>query len=103
MGRTPCCLSRAIRRRATKGERISGETKDEQMRLANKAIAIHNSLKAKWKTVQSRLQQRTSTPEGPAAPVVYRAAERITQPSKASNITGWDTGGLPQLGNKQFK
>ena len=97
IGRALGCLSRAIRRQATKGARISGETKDEQMHLANKAIAIHNSLEAEWKAVQSRLQQRASIPKVPAAPVVRRAAERITQPSKASNTKGWDTGGLPQL------
>ena len=87
IGRTPGCLSKAIRRKATNGAKISGETKDEQMRLANKAIAIHNSLEAEWKAVHSRLQQRASNPEGPVAPVVQRAAEWMTLLSKASSVS----------------
>jgi len=46
IGLTPGFLSKAIKRQAKKGERISGDTKEVQIYLANRAIATHSSLEA---------------------------------------------------------
>ena len=42
--------------------------------------------------VQSLLQQCASRPEGPAAPLVWRAAERMLEASICSKMTGWTSG-----------
>ena len=56
---------------------------------AKRAIASHKSLEAAWNEVQKWCQLLASTPEGPAAPKVRRAADQIMGPFKASKIMGW--------------
>ena len=77
IGLTPGHLFSAINRQARKADRPLGSLKDVQRLLANMAIELHRSQEAEWKDVQRRLQQYASSPEGPAAPLVLRAAERI--------------------------
>ena len=78
IGLTPGHLFSAINRQARKADRPLGSLKDVQRLLANMAIELHRSQEAEWKDVQRRLQQCiASSPEGPAAPLVLRAAERI--------------------------
>ena len=93
MGRTPGHLSRPISRQARKLERLLGSTKDVQSRLARRAREWHNSCEALWKEVQSLLQQWASSQDGPAAPLVDKAAVRIAAASILSKMTGWTSVG----------
>ena len=47
--------------------------------------------------MQRRLQPIASRPEGPAAPLVCRAAELIIVASRGSNITGWTSVGSEEM------
>ena len=87
MGRTPGHLSRAISRQARKLERPLGSTKDVQSRLARRAREWHSSCEALWKEVHNLLQQWASKPEGPAAPLVDKAAVRMAAASILSNTS----------------
>ena len=51
-----------------------------------------------WKEVQRRLQLLASSPEGPADPLVRRAADQIKAASICSNMTGWFGGGNRECG-----
>ena len=84
----PGHLLKAIKRQATKAETPLGSTTSVHRRLATKARLEHKSSEADRNEVQSRLQQKASTPDGPAAPLVRRAARRMAAPSKASKMTG---------------
>ena len=55
MGRTPGCLSRAINRRAKKGDTDLGSTYDVQSLLATWARAEQSAVDAPLKAVHSRL------------------------------------------------
>lgn len=78
IGRTPGFLSRAISRQARSGEMDFGSTCEVQSLLAVRAKERHSSLDAPLKDVHSLLQPCASIPEGPADPVVFMAAERMT-------------------------
>ena len=52
------------------------------------AKELHMSVDAPLKPMHSLLHSWASRPEGPADPVVLRAAERIVLASSDSNITG---------------
>ena len=71
-----------------KEARMVGDKYVVHDRQAKKVIVSHNSLEAAWKEVQIRCQLFASTPEGPGTPKVRRAANRITEPVRASNTTG---------------
>ena len=45
-----------------------------------RARLLQRLSEALWKEVHNRLQVDASNPEGPAAPLVLRAAERIVEP-----------------------
>ncbi len=70
------------------------------MRLASRAREWQRSADAVLKAVQSLLQPLASILEGPAAPVVQRAAVRITAASMLSNTTGCtlDGASFPTIG-----
>ena len=57
--------------------------------LAIAARAAHRSLLLCPKAVQSRLQLKASSPEGPTAPWVCRAAARMDSAVMLSKIAGW--------------
>ena len=79
MGRTPEFLSRAIKQHAKKEAMAEGSTKLVQRRLATEASEWHKSREADLKEVHNLLQLSASTPDGPAAPVVFKAADRKHQ------------------------
>ena len=60
-----------MRRQASKGEIQFGSTKVEQRRLAVRAREWQRALEA------SLLQVYASSPDGPAAPLVFRAVDLI--------------------------
>ena len=88
IGRTPGHLSKAINLHERKEARMVGDKYVVHNQQTKRAIASHKSLEAAWKEVQIRRQLFASTPEGPGAPKVWRAADRITEPVRASNTTG---------------
>ena len=88
IGRTPGFLSRAISRQARRGEIDFGSTYDVQILLATEAREWHSSLDAALKDVHSLLHPYASIPDGPADPVVFMAADRITLASIDSKTTG---------------
>jgi len=51
-------------------------------------MAVYNSLEALWKDEHMRFYAKESIPDGPAAPEVLNAIERIRYPFKSSKITG---------------
>ena len=55
MGRMPGCLSKAISRQASRGDKDLGSTYDVQSLLATWARAEHRPAEALLKAVQSRL------------------------------------------------
>ena len=59
----------------------------------NRVREWHKSLEAEWNDVQSLLQQWASSPVGPAAPLVFRAAVRILEASILSKMTGCGSSG----------
>ena len=75
-GQTPGFLSSAINWQARKGERPIGSTKVVLRHLAINVKEWQRSLDAALKAVQSYLQHVASKPEGPAAHVVLRAADK---------------------------
>jgi len=77
IGRTPGCLSRAIRRQARKDETDLGSTKEVHSLFAIKARELHRSVDAPLKAVHRRLHSCASTPEGPADPVVRLRTESL--------------------------
>ena len=77
IGRTPGHLSRAISLQAIRAVRPFGSTNSVLSLLARSARELHRSCEADLKDVQSLLQLCASIPEGPVAPVVQRAAERM--------------------------
>ena len=85
IGLTPGHLSRAIRRQATKADKLFGSTKEQQILLAVEARASQRSVDADWKDVHRHLHTAASRPEGPAAPSVFSTVLRIIWPSRWSN------------------
>ena len=94
IGRTPGFLFRAIRRLARRGAILFGSTNSVHKRRAVRAMEWQSSNEADLKDVQSRLQLRASRPDGPAAPLVCRAADLIVVTSIDSKRTGWTSRGL---------
>ena len=88
IGRTPGHLSKAIRRQARKGARPDGCTKEVHKCLASNAREWQSSADAALKAEHILFQPWASMPEGPAAPSVQLAAERIKSASMQSNTTG---------------
>ena len=88
IGCTPGFLFRAIRRQASRGAMVDGSMKLVQRRLAADPREWHRSKEADLKEVYSLLQLDASSPEGPAAPVVCKAADLIMEASIDSNNTG---------------
>ena len=77
MDLTPGHLSSAMRRYARKADRPLGLTCVVQSLLARRASEWQRSCEADLNEVHSLLQQCASIPEGSAAPLVWRAADRI--------------------------
>ena len=77
MGRTPGHLSRAISLQARSGPRPSGSTREEQSRFATSARDWHRDLEAALKAVHILRHAWASRPDGPAAPLVLSAVERM--------------------------
>ena len=100
IGQTPGFLSRAMSRQARRGEIALGSTYEVQILLVTIAKLWHRSLEAPLKDVHSLLHPCTSKPDGPADPVMCRAAERMTLAAMASKMTGcafWGGGWRIQL------
>ncbi len=62
-------------------------------RLAKREMEWHKSCEAVWNDVHNLLQQWASSPDGPAAPLVERDADRMELASILSKITGCTVGG----------
>ena len=75
IGRTPGFLSSAIRLQDVNGARPSGSTKSLQIRRVRSARELHRSLEADLKDEHNLLHPLASTPDGPAAPLVWSVAE----------------------------
>ena len=88
IGWTPGFLLRAIRWLAISGATIAGSTSSVHSRRAVAAREWHSSEDADLNDVHSLLQLSASTPEGPAAPLVHKAADMIIPASRDSNRTG---------------
>ena len=88
IGRTPGFLSRAIRWLAKMGAMLVGSTRQVQRRFATEARDRQRSLDVDLKEVHILLQAIASSPEGPAAPLICRAADLIRVASRDSKITG---------------
>ena len=88
IGHMPRYLSKAISRQARNGERILGDKYSQHKRRANKAMASHKLSDAEQNEVQRWCQPLASTPKGPAAPKVRRAAAGTRGPCNPSKITG---------------
>ena len=86
IGRTPGFLSRAISRQARRGDIDIGSTYEVHI-LATRAKEWHSSLDAPLKDVHSLLHSCASIPDGPADPVIFIAAVRMTLASIDSKIT----------------
>lgn len=93
IGRTPGFLLRAISLLAISGAVVSGSTRTVQRRFPVEARDQHRSRDADLKAVQSLLHASESSPEGPAEPLVFRAADLIMAASSDSKSTGWMSGG----------
>jgi hypothetical protein len=85
---TPGFLFSAMRRLAISGVMLAGSTNSVQRRLAAKARELHSSEDADLKEVHSLLHPSASSPDGPAAPLVFKAADLIVAASRDSNRTG---------------
>ena len=88
MGSTPGFLSSAIRRHDINGVKASGSTKSLQRRLVRRARQWQRSSEVFLKEEHNLLQPCASLPEGPAAPLVWSAAERMVLPMMLSKMTG---------------
>ena len=88
IGQTAAFLFKAIKREARKGEMREGFINSQHKRLATSAREWHKSREADLKEEQSLLQQWASMLDGPAAPVVRNAVDRMREASLASNSTG---------------
>ena len=88
IGRTPGFSSRAISRQARRGDIDFGSTYEVHILLATRAKEWHSSLDAPLKDVHSLLHPCASIPDGPAVPVIFIAAVRMTLASIDSKITG---------------
>ena len=84
----PGCLSRVMRRHARSGAMEVGCTYDEHILLAAEAREAPRSFEAPLWLVQRRLHWCESRPEGPAATLTLRAAERIVLATTDLKITG---------------
>eukprot|EP00117_Sycon_ciliatum_P004424 scpid76622/ scgid8805/ len=92
IGRTPGFLSKGISRQARYASRDAGSTNVVASRRAQVAIASQSSPEAPPNPVHMRLQVSASTPDGPAAPCVFRATRRTTFPvndSKSDRMWSW--------------
>ena len=78
------------RQKAYSGERL---TKDEQSFLVTRVVEWNSLSDDFLNDVHNLLQQAASVPDGQPAPNVWRAAALIQCVSKASQTTGWITGG----------
>jgi len=67
------------------------------MRLASKAREWQRLADAVLKVVQNLLHPLASIPDGPAAPIMRRAAVRIIAASMLSNTTGCTSDGASSL------
>ena len=88
IGRTPGFLSRAMRRQAKSGAVVDGSINSVQKRFAVLARDWHNSDETDLKDVHSLLHLRASSPDGPAAPLVWQAANMMASASRASKTIG---------------
>ena len=84
-----------MRRQASRGEIQLGSTKVEQRRLVVRAKEWQRALEAVLKDVYSLLQVYASSPDGPAATLVFRAEDLIMAVSIESKMTGLTSGGTP--------
>lgn len=64
-------------------------------RFATSARDWHREREVDLKAVHNLRQTWASRHDGPAAPVVLRAVERIRRASMLSKVTGWMSGGSP--------
>ena len=74
MGLTPGNLSNAIKQHVRKADSPMGSARETQSLLVSRTREWHSCQEAEWKEVQRCLQQCASRPEGPAAPLVLKAA-----------------------------
>ena len=87
-GWTPGHLSRAISLQARSGSRPSGSMREEQSRFATSARDWHRDLEAALKAVHILRHAWASRPNGPAAPLVLSAVERMRRALMLSKTTG---------------
>ena len=93
-GAHPWVFVQGIKRQATKAAVSSlGSTSSVQMRRAKEAKTSHRS--SEWDLKLEHRQHHPSAlrPEGPAAPLILKAARRIVDPVKESKRTGWTSAG----------
>ena len=88
MGRTTGFLFRTMRQQASRGEMDFGSTNEVQILVEVEASVLQRSREAPLNEVHILLQPCASMPDGPADPVILRAAERMTLASMNSKITG---------------
>ena len=88
IGQTPGFLLRAINLPAMSAEMLFGSTKQVHSCLAVEGRELHSSSEARPKLVHNLLHPFPSTPEGPAAPSVRRAADLMQRASKDSKNDG---------------
>ena len=93
MGRIPGHLSRAISLQARSGPRLSGSTREGESRFATSARDWYRDLEAALKAVQILRHAWVSRPDGPAAPLVLSAMERMRRAAMLSKTTGGTSGG----------
>ena len=63
------------------------------------ASELQRSLDAPWKEVHILLHPCASIPEGPAAPVIFKAVERVRLAYRDSKRAGWAGGQLLEVGS----
>ena len=80
IGLTPGDLSRVINLHAVKAVKPDGCTYEQHRRRANEAIASQRSWEHFLKDDRSRFHAEASRPDGPAAPLIFRAIEWINGP-----------------------
>ena len=95
MGPTPGFLFNAMSQQDNNGDKILGSMYSVHRRLAHSASDWHRALDADLKEVLSLRQALASRPEGPAAPLVLRAHDLITEASIASKMARFVSGGSP--------
>ena len=86
-GRTPGFLLRAIKQLAINGAMLVGSTRSVHRRFATEASDWHRSWEADLKVVHSLHHPSASRPEGPAVPLICRAADLIMVAFSDSNKT----------------